>query len=230
MNDLRIDPETVVWSLPEAERLDALRTRPLLVLMHGYGSFEGDLIQLAAGLPERFVFASPRAPLVAPAPIENGFSWFPLTQPGNPNPADLDRSAAAVLAWLDELDAGVQGGLGEIALLGFSQGGAMMTTLFRHRPDRFAAGVNCSGFSVHRELPGDARLLERRPPIFWGRDTADPIITQEAIARTAEWLPAHSSLTERLYPGIAHSISGEELRDIAAFLAEHVPGAAAASA
>lgn len=227
MTDLRIDPETVVWSLPEAERLEALRTRPLLVLMHGYGSFEGDLIQLAAGLPEGFVFASPRAPLVAPAPIENGYSWFPLTTPGNPNPADLDRSAAAVLTWLDTLDARVDGGLGEIALLGFSQGGAMMTTLFRHRPDRFAAGVNCSGFSVHPELPGDARLRERRPPVFWGRDEQDPIITPAAIARTAAWLPEHSTLTERLYPGIAHSISAQELGDIAAFLSEHVPGASA---
>lgn len=225
MSELRVDADRIEWSLPRETVTTALVGRPLLVLMHGYGSHEGDLIQLTPALPPGFVTASLRAPLVAPAPVQNGHSWFPLTEPGNPNPADLDRAAEAVLAWLDGLDAAVAGGLGPVALMGFSQGGAMVTTLLRHRPERFAAGVNCSGFSVHRSHPGDAALAARRPPVFWGRDVADPIITAAAIERTAAWLPGHSALTERRYPGIGHAISREELGDIAAFLAEHVPGA-----
>ncbi|TQM65798.1 alpha/beta hydrolase [Klugiella xanthotipulae] len=226
MTDVLIDDSLVRWSVPVDRVADALATRPLLLLMHGYGSFEGDLIELAPLLPDYFVCASPRAPLVAPAPVENGYAWFQIGDPGNPSLAEGDASVAAVLAWLDALAAHIPGGLPRVALMGFSQGGAMVTHLLRTLPARFLAGVNCSGFILSGDKPGDVELARRQPPVFWGRDVGDPIVTGEAIRRTAEWLPTHSTLTTRLYPGIQHSISREELGDISAFLAETVPAKA----
>ena len=72
-------------------------------------------------------------------------------------------------------------------------------------------------------------MAELRPPVFWGRDVADPIITSDAIERTQEWLPEHSTLTANLYPGIQHGVSQEEITDVAAFLRQHLfsPEAAA---
>lgn len=244
MTALEIDNDAVQWVVDGiavgAAPLDALSQRPLLLLLHGYGSFEGDLIGLAPELPAGFVFASPRAPLVAPPPVENGFSWFPIRFDASgaaipaPRPSDFEGSdphsaAISLLRWIDALDADVASahgtGLREIAVMGFSQGGAMATSLLRLRPDRFACAVNCSGFVAPGRYANDAALAERRPPVFWGRDEADPIISAERILDTAEWLPRHSRLEARLYPGIAHAISRDELADIGAFLRQHVSDA-----
>lgn len=57
-------PHVVLWSSPAQERGD----RPLLVLLHGYGSHEGDLFGLVPHLPSAFVVAAVRAPLAPPVP------------------------------------------------------------------------------------------------------------------------------------------------------------------
>lgn len=235
---MTINDDAVHWAVDgepatAAEARTALTTRPLIILMHGYGSFEGDLIGLAPQLPTNFVCASPRAPLTAPAPVVNGFSWFPIpfTAEGIPVPrpepehfvgSDAHTAATAMLQWIDTLNERVDGGLGRIALMGFSQGGAMVTSLLRLRPERFTAGVNCSGFVAGGAHPADTALAAIRPPTFWGYDPADPIVTEARIAYTHDWLPAHTTLETRTYPGIAHSISREEVADIHRFLTTHV--------
>ena len=252
MTGLRIDDDVVLWSVDGRratgqEALAALRHRPLLLMLHGFGSFEGDLISLAPNLPHGFVCASPRALLVAPPPIVNGYAWWPLPlgpdglplrQPG---PERFEGSApheaaVALLEWIDELSERVREqagegpdgpGLGTIAMLGFSQGGCMVTSLLRLRPERFACGVNCSGFVAPGAFDGDAALAAVRPPMFWGRDEADPIIDETRIALTAVWAPEHTALDAKLYDGILHGIGVEELADIAAFLEAHVPDATA---
>ncbi|RFA11279.1 hypothetical protein B7R54_13585 [Subtercola boreus] len=185
--------------------------------MHGYGSHENDLISLAPLLPEGTIAASLRAPLVAPQPVVDGYAWFTIGQPGNPHISGLDDAAASVLEWLDRVEA-VYGTPPSVATLGFSQGGAMAVHLLRTAPERFVAAVNLSGFTVSGEAPGDQVLAEVLPPVFWGRDVADPIITAEAVARTEAWLPGHSTLTAKLYPGIRHGVSQEEIGDVALFL------------
>nr|WP_279587639.1 alpha/beta fold hydrolase [Lysinibacter cavernae] len=199
-----------------------MASRPLMILLHGYGSFEGDLIGLADHLPKQFVLASLRAPLIAPPPVVDGYSWFPI-DPAGPDPKRGAEAAAALIDWIDRLEASVPTGLPRIALMGFSQGGAMVTQAFRAQPERFVAGVNCSGFVFRGEQQGDAVLAQRKPPIFWGRDEGDPVITQDKIELTNAWLPSHSTLTAKLYPGIQHSISAEELNDISAFLNVNLP-------
>src|SRR5687767_6978474 len=53
----------VLWSKPEEERAG----KPLLVLLHGYGANEEDLLSLADLLPQDFAVASVRAPMVSGA-------------------------------------------------------------------------------------------------------------------------------------------------------------------
>jgi len=210
---VHIDNSTVVWSNDP----DALGMRPLVVLMHGRGSHEHDLAGLFPLLPAAFHYASPRAPLDFAG---GGFSWFAAGPPGSPPVESVEASVTAVLEWLDHLAPS-----GPVAVGGFSQGGAMATHLMRHAPERFFAFVNLSGFIVPGDAPADERLRTLQPPVFWGRDVADPVIAQEAMRRTAEWLPAHSTLTERVYPGIGHSISREEVAHVSAFLSESLRGA-----
>ncbi len=203
--------------------------QPLLVLMHGLGSNENDLISLADKLPDTFVCASVRAPLESYGD-SGGYSWFPLSlQPGGVSPDDIEGTALAaahaVLDWLDSLAAtiaGVGGELKDIALMGFSQGGVMVTTMLRERPTGFSCGVNCSGFISPGEFAGDAELKKIKPALFWGRDPQDSVIGHGAIKITEDWSPEHTRLTEKHYAGIDHSICEQELADISEFLIANV--------
>ncbi|TFD03306.1 phospholipase [Cryobacterium sandaracinum] len=207
-----IDPDGVLWSASGADRAG----RPLLLILHGYGSHEGDLFSLAPHLPLHPVIAALRAPL----PAGPGWAWFPIgaagakVNPGSPSADALDAAAAGVLEWLD----GLPEQPASVGLLGFSQGGAMALQLLRQAPDRFAFAVQLSGFVGRSKHTGDERLRERRLPVFWGRGTADPVIPQDAVDRTRAWLPEHSTLTERIYEGMGHSISQAELGEIVTFL------------
>lgn len=192
-------------------RTDTAAGTPLLVLLHGYGSHEGDLAGLAPYLPAGFDWVSLRAPIgIAP----NGFAWFPISTPGRPDAAPVIAATDAVLQWLDaNVDPATP-----VVPLGFSQGGLMVTQLLRQAPERFAAGVVLAGFVLDAALPGDEILAETKPPVFFGHGDADQVISAETTARISAWLPRHSTLTEKIYPGLPHSISGEELADVSEFL------------
>lgn len=205
--DPRVDPAAVLWSSSTSE----LANRPLLVLLHGVGADEGDLFSMSPRLPLSPVIASLRAP----TRYGQGWSWYDLGTPGDPNSEGVDAAARAVLAWLDELPVQPP----SIGLLGFSQGGAVAMQILRHAPDRFAYGVLLSGYVTSGEVEGDAELARLAPPVFWGRGTADDVIPGIAVQYTAEWLPAHVSLDARIYENLGHAVSQAELTDVAAFLA-----------
>ncbi|MCW4458761.1 alpha/beta hydrolase [Microbacterium sp. MPKO10] len=207
--DTAIDPDAVLWSASEADR----EGRPLLVLMHGYGSNESDLFGLAPSLPLELVIASVRAPHTAPWPID-GWSWFTAGTEKGPDSEEINDSARAVLTWLDNLTVTPP----SVGLLGFSQGGAMVLQLLRNAPSRFAYGLVLSGFIAPGEEPGDADLAERKPPVFWGRGSADDVIAESAIVRTTDWLPTHSTLSGRIYEGLSHGINQQGVADIRAFI------------
>lgn len=207
MTTLPLDPAAVLWSANEADRAG----RPLLILLHGYGSNEADLFDLAPYLPLKPVIASLRAPIA----MGPGHAWFELgAQPGVPDPLAVTDAARGVLAWLDALPEQPA----SVGLLGFSQGGAMALQLLRLEPSRFDYAVVLAGFLAGGQQAGDTELGARKPPVFWGRGTADAVISTAAIDRTQAWLPGHSTLTERIYEGLGHSVSQAELADTVAFL------------
>ncbi len=209
--DLHIDRDAVLWSAGEKDRAG----RPLLVLLHGYGSDEADLFGIAAYLPLEPVIASLRAPI----PEGPGFAWFSrfTNVPSDPLAGNADAAARAVLDWLDEQPVAPTG------LLGFSQGGAMALQLLRLAPERFDYAVQLSGFVVQGEQEGDDTLRRDPVPVFWGRGTLDDTIPASSIDRTAAWLPEHSALDARIYEGMGHSISPLELGDISKFIRAQLP-------
>lgn len=206
---MRIDPDAVMWSAPERERAG----RPLLVLLHGFASDEGDMFSFSRSLPLEPVIASVRAPLQTGP----GYTWFP---PDDANPDERFNSiAAATTALLDWADSITSTGIG---LLGFSQGGAMALEMLRQQPDRFDYVVPLSGFVLPSDHAGDARLAERRPPVFWGRGTTDEVIPASLIEHTQQWLPQHSTLTAGIYEGLGHAVSDIELMELSAFIRSHL--------
>lgn len=224
-----VDDSAVKWSVPRDQVAQVLSDsadspRPLLVMLHGYGSHELDLFGLADFLPKEYVVASVRGLL----PAGGGYSWFPLefdpaTNSLKRDVNDVNASTEVVLAWLDELDREV-GGISSIVLLGFSQGGAMSIQLLRHAPERFDAAVILASFAVPDDSVGnverDAALAAANVPVFWGRDPHDPVVGEELISFTRRWLPEHANLEARLYSNVGHGISMEEIDDVSAFLAD----------
>lgn len=181
------------------------------LLLHGFGSHEQDLVGIADHLPAGLPWASPRAPLALPT---GGAAWFPITTPGDPTTAHVAAGTEELWRWIDaNLPA-------ESLLLpiGFSQGGVLATQLLRTRPERIAGIAVLSGFVQAAAQPADDALGRTRPPAFWGRGGQDHVITEAAIARTRLWLPGHTTLVERVYPHLAHTISPAELEDLAGFV------------
>lgn len=194
---------------------DAASAPVAVLLLHGYGSDERDLAGLVPMLGLDLPWASLRAPLTAGP----GAAWFEIATPGSPEARPVEAATAAIWAWVDtHLDASTC-----VVPIGFSQGGLMASQLLRTRPERVIAPVVLGGFVLSAPQPADAVLAETRPPVFWGRGAEDRVIAAHAVARTSEWLPRHSTLTERVYAGLAHGISAEELADVRAFVAAGLP-------
>jgi len=222
VNTFTINSASVRWSVP-TDRLEAeLASRPLLVLLHGYGSNADDLFGLVEYLPSEYVIASVEAPL----PVGPGFAWYNL----GPDPEtggfkrDIDEINSCTMAlakWLDALEARF-GELQGLSLLGFSQGGSMAIQLLRRMPERIDSVVLLASFVTEDRSADtvvyDQRLAEFKPRVFWGRDPRDPVVGETLIAYSRKWLPEHTDLEERLYTGVGHGINLEELEDVSRWL------------
>ncbi|WP_300342835.1 PHB depolymerase family esterase [Nesterenkonia sp.] len=205
----------VVWTRPEHERADT----PLVVMLHGYGAHERDLLSMVPALPEEFTYASLRAPVqMGPG----AYTWFHLDPERLAYSSAEARSAVEDLwSWIDA----VRHQHSSVTLLGFSMGMAMATSLLRTRPEAFAAAVGLSGFAVDpagsADLAGyfdDDALAARQLPFFWGRDQEDPIIPAEYIDYTHQWANRTVKLTKVLYAGAGHGVVPQEVSHIGEFL------------
>lgn len=205
-------PENVLWNVPPEER----NGRPLLVMMHGLGSHEGDLFGLNRFLPPEIVVASLRAPLS----YGGGYAWFDADVRSGANTSLLDASVLGVLTWLDSLESVWTG----IGLMGFSQGGCMALQLMRAAPERFDYVLQLSGFVSPAEHPDDKLLAARVPrvPVFWAHGELDEIIPASAVSNTGKWLAEHTEVEAHRYP-MAHSVSQEELADLVTFVTAKLP-------
>ncbi|NUL47829.1 phospholipase [Cellulosimicrobium funkei] len=209
----------VRWSRPEAERAGT----HLLVVLHGYGADENDLFGIVPELPEKFTIASVRAPLVMD---HGGYTWFPLNPQMSSDPLAVRAAVEDLQSWV----AAQRPDFVSVSLLGFSMGMAMATSLLRLDPEAYACVVGLSGFAVNPDpSPGagtgplagffdDEAVKAAKPKVFWGRDQADPVITQDKVEYTHAWMNEHVDMTKVLYAGIGHGIGPQELRHVGEFL------------
>ncbi len=131
---------------------------PLLVMLHGIGADELDLLPVAGVLDPRLLTVSLRGPHEAP-PM--GYAWYPLdgsTTPPTPDLVQAERSREEVAGALQELESGTGADPGRTFLFGFSQGATVALAVALTRPELARGVILHSG----RMLQG----LERRvaPP------------------------------------------------------------------
>ncbi|HEY5349871.1 MAG TPA: hypothetical protein VIJ64_09065 [Candidatus Lustribacter sp.] len=204
----------VVWRRP-AKRGPST---PLVVLLHGRGADEHDLIDLAADFPRAFAYASLRGPL---ALADGGFRWFEDRGVGRPVATSLRAAVAGVRTWVDGPDAAGYD-RHRTFLLGFSAGMMTAGALVLDDPSRFAGAVLLSGAIALDAGPATPGRLVG-VPIFTARGTADTMIPPDLVLQTQRYLRDRSgaALTERTYP-CEHNIVHREIGDIAAWFAERV--------
>ncbi|MGB7926477.1 MAG: alpha/beta fold hydrolase [Pyrinomonadaceae bacterium] len=192
---------------------------PLLVLLHGIGSNEDDLYSLAPYLDGRLMIVSARAPVVMGA---GSFGWFNIDFTPQGMVVDMeqaDESRRLILKFIDELVETYEADPACVVLMGFSQGAMMSLSAALTQPERVAAVAAMSG-----RLPAQALTQMAAPeslrgmPIFVAHGIYDPVLPIESgrdCRRKLEALPVE--LTYREYP-MAHEVSMESLRDVAAWL------------
>lgn len=193
---------------------------PLLVLLHGVGADEHDLLPLAAHLDPRLLCVSLRAPHAYEV---MGYSWFHIdwsTVPPSYDLAQAEESRAAVAALLPELVRRHGADPARTFLLGFSQGGAMALAVALTRPDLVRGVVVHSGRLVPdlaaRVAPA-AALARLEALVLHGAD--DPVLPVERGREIRDFL--EPLLGDRMLYAehdAGHEITAASLGDVAWWL------------
>ena len=207
------------------------RTRPaagsaqgLLVLHHGRGTSELDLLPLADALdPEhRLHVVAPRGPLELPG--SSGYHWYRVPRVGYPDPVTFQAAREALGALHDQVSAHTGIPIARTVLGGFSMGTVMSYALALD-PDRPApAGILAfSGFvpTVEGWEPDLAGRTALRAFIAHGR--GDPIIGVE-FGRAAHQLLEGAGLEVEYHESdVAHQIDPDNVPSAVEWIGATLP-------
>ena len=198
-----------------------------VIWMHGLGADGWDFVpivrelDLPEDLPLRFIF--PNAP-VRPVTINNGYAmraWYDVAMADFgrlPDEAGIRQSQVQIEAFLArEKSRGIAAR--DIVLAGFSQGGAIALHTGLRQPQALAGLVALSCYlPLADSFAREAAPASKAVPVFMAHGTQDPVVPLARGAASRDALKAAGYAVEwHDYP-MPHSVSAEEIRDIAAFM------------
>jgi phospholipase/carboxylesterase len=187
---------------------------PGLLLLHGRGADELDLLGIVPALDSRLAVVSARAPFE----LGFGYYWYELLDIGRPEERSFRQALALLDAFSVEMLTRYQLEPTQLYVLGFSQGAMMAGALALTQPDRFAGTLALSGYlPLHAGLTLEASQ-QAGNAWFVAHGERDPVIPVGFGRESRDYLSsAGADLTYREYP-IPHAISDAELADIAQWL------------
>ncbi len=211
-------------SLVTLERPAEGEAAGLLVLHHGRGADERDLLPLGDALdPERRLHVvAPRAPLALPG--WPGHHWYVVPRVGYPDPETFHAALEALASFHDGIWAETGLGPEQTVLGGFSMGSVMSYALGLGRGRPAPAGILAfSGFVpvVEGWEPSLAGREGLRAFVAHGR--SDPVMEVAFARRARELLEAGGVEVEYHESDVAHSIDPAHARAAAAWLATTLP-------
>jgi len=135
---------------------DTTKKAPLLLLLHGYGSNEEDLISFASELPEEYFIVSARAPFdLQPY----GHAWYAIHfTPDNEKFSNDDEARISrdlIAKFIDELIATYPIDADNVNLIGFSQGTILSYSVALSYPEKIKNVVALSGYLNEAILTND---------------------------------------------------------------------------
>jgi phospholipase/carboxylesterase len=188
---------------------------PLVVLLHGRGSHEREILALADHLPAGPAYAAVRAPITE----NGGYAWFANRGIGRPVAESLRATMDWFRGWLDEVAPPGR----PVVLIGFSGGAAFAGGLVLDDPARFAGAAVLNG-----TLPFDAGLPTTPGrlaglPVVVAQGEHDTVIPRELLDRTWDYLlgPSGAPALARRDP-VGHTIAAPALAMLAGWVRERL--------
>jgi phospholipase/carboxylesterase len=185
------------------------RAKVAVVLLHGRGGTAEDILGLAAAM------AVPDVAYLAPQAAGN--TWYPLSflAPIDQNEPSLSRALATVGT---VIDAAREAGLatGRLVLMGFSQGGCLALEYGARHARRYGGLVGLSSGLIGP--PGIARdyggSLAGTPVVLGCSDSDSHIPLWRVQESTRVLRGLGAEVTERIYPGMGHTINDDEIGQV----------------
>ena len=194
------------------------RARAAAVMIHGRGASAEDILSLGAEFAQdEIAYLAPQA---------SGHGWYPYSflAPFAQNEPHLTNALATVGAVFDHLNR--EGFAAErVALIGFSQGGCLALEYAARNAQRFGAVAGLSAGLIGP--PGTPRNYAGSlagTPVFLGCSDVDSHIPLARVHETRDILTRMGAVvTERIYPGMGHTVNADEIAHVAKLLAAITP-------
>jgi phospholipase/carboxylesterase len=183
-----------------------------MILVHGRGASAADIMTVGAELMQPgFAYLAPQAA---------GGTWYPypFTTPIENNEPYLSSALEVISKVLTSIQETIPAE--RVVLLGFSQGACLTLEFAARNARRYGGVVGLSGGLIGpdgtpRDYPGDFA----ETPTFLGCSDVDPHIPKERVTETgAVFELMRAEVTVRLYPGMAHTVSPEEIVTVNAMI------------
>jgi phospholipase/carboxylesterase len=198
---------------------------PALILLHGMGTSEDDLLPLADCLDPRFFVISVRAPYLYEG--ESGcYTWYDVRQIGKdiglPNPQQFEESRNRLEQFIRDVKQHYPVDGRRVFLLGFSMGSVIALALSLTKPELIRGVIAHSGYIREDTKFEFAWECLQSLSAFMAHGMDDPVIPVRLARRARDLLKnANVNLTYREYP-IAHTISEQSLHDLSDWLEERL--------
>ena len=188
---------------------------PLVLLLHGRGSNERDILALAEHLPTGPAYAAVRAPIAE----GSGYAWFANRGIGRPVAASLRATMDWFTGWLDTVAPSGR----PVVLIGFSGGAAFAGGLLLDDPDRYVgAGILYGTMPFDAGVPTTAARLAGVPVVV-AQGEHDTVIPRELLERTWQYLLGESgAATVARRDPVGHGIAAPALVTVAGWLQERL--------
>ncbi len=200
---------------------DGSQTRPpLLILLHGYGSNENDLLDLAKAFDPAFTTIALRGPREL---AQGSYAWFDLQVNGGArvyNYAQAAKSRNLILAFISKACNTLNLDSTRVIVMGFSQGAIMSYELGLASAGKIAAIAPLSGRMMDetKKLPIKWDKLSNLQ-VFIAHGTSDNVLAIDESVKADKFLRDNNlkHIIFRKYQ-MTHSISGQELNDLKVWL------------
>jgi predicted esterase len=187
--------------------------RAAVIMIHGRGASAHDILTLAPELDlGDLAFLAPQA-------AQN--AWYPqrFIAPVEQNEPWLTAALDLIGALIDHVKAA---GLPteRIALLGFSQGACLALEYAARNPQRYGGLFGLSGALIENgDRPRAYAGSLETTSVFLGCSDVDFHIPLERVQRSTELLRGlQAAVTERIYPGMGHTVNADEIAHVRAVL------------
>ncbi len=191
---------------------------PWLILLHGRGADEDDLLALAEFFPGHLVVA-PRAPFTAMQwNYGPGYAWYRYLGGTTPDPEHFEHSQNELHVLINALPDLLDVRPGPLFLGGFSQGGTMSMGYTLRNPGVVTTTLNLSGFLPDHPSVQVTPETVNGTYFYWAHGLYDKAIPLQIAQQGRRQLQTAGAYLAAVDLPISHTISYNSITDIQTLL------------